>query len=579
MKKKLFARIFISFIIVSLCLGVLIALFSIESVRRHYLASEETSLKNYLGILNSMSEPLIIRNDRAGLEVLVTKLGDGTDIRYTVVAPDGVVMADSEKNPAEMDNHFNRPEIQGALHGGTPSSSRFSNTIKENMLYLATVYRDKSGDIRAILRASKPLADISVLSDSLARDIIKALVLITAFSILLAYFYSRRFYEPIKELAEASKKVASRDFNVKVSVRERDEIWELAENFNFMTAQIKELFEAISEKQKQLDAVIDSVAEGLIVLDEKGRIVLINRSFKKIADSEVKEGNFYWECFMPTRFNEAVEQGLKERKYFVEQMDIKDRVYLCSATFLEEKGQSAFVLYDITEFKDLERIKKDFVANVSHELRTPLTAIKGFAETLEQDTKDPDSRRYLDIIKKNTERLINIVADLLTLSQLEEMEKLREPEKVDLQAVLMNCAKVFEQPVRHKGLAFSMDIQKGLPPVMGDPFRLEQVFINLIDNAVKYTEKGSVTVIAAAENSSVKVTVADTGSGIPAEHLPRIFERFYVVDKSRSRKLGGTGLGLSIVKHIVQLHGGRITAESEAGSWTRLTVTLPAKKA
>jgi two-component system phosphate regulon sensor histidine kinase PhoR len=248
---------------------------------------------------------------------------------------------------------------------------------------------------------------------------------------------------------------------------------------------------------------------------------------------------------------------------------------LFSANFLEEKKQEAFVLYDISEFKDLERIKKDFVANVSHELRTPLTAIKGFAETLEQDSKDAESRHYLDIIKKNTDRLINIVTDLLTLSQLEEMEKLNETEKVAISDVITNALKIFEQPIKAKGLELRENIDKNIPAIKGDFFRLEQVFINLIDNAVKYTEKGIIEISAKADEKQVKITVSDTGLGVSKESLPRIFERFYTADKSRSRKLGGTGLGLSIVKHIVNLHNGRITVTSEQGKGTTFEILLP----
>jgi two-component system, OmpR family, phosphate regulon sensor histidine kinase PhoR len=575
MKNKLFTRIFLSFIIVALLLSALIGIFSSGSVRSHYLKTETASLREFIQVVKPTVETYINSGDFAGLENLLKKMSTQTDIRFTIININGKVLADSERNPAEMDNHINRPEVRGALEGRESTSTRYSNTIGEDMLYFAHPFADGKGGIKYVIRGSMPLSDIKTLSNSLTKDILKSMMFILLISIILAYFYSKRIFEPIKELAEASKKVAAHDFNVRVSVRERDEIWELAESFNFMTLQIKELFGSLSEKQKQLDAVIESVAEGLVVVDDKGRIVLVNKSFRKIAGSDVKEGNFYWESFMPVKFNDAIEQGLKNRKYFVEQIGINDRVYLCSATFLEEKKQAAFVLYDITEFKDLERIKKDFVANVSHELRTPLTAIKGFAETLEEDAKDPEAKRYLEIIKKNTERLINIVTDLLTLSQLEETEKPETGGRADLHTILTNAAKVFEQQIKQKKLELKLDIQNNLPEIKGDAFRLEQVFINLIDNAVKYTEAGSVIISAKAEGGDVVISVSDTGSGIPAQHLQRIFERFYVVDKSRSRKLGGTGLGLSIVKHIVLLHNGRITAESEKGKGTKFTVILP----
>jgi two-component system phosphate regulon sensor histidine kinase PhoR len=575
MKNKLFTRIFISYIIVAAVTAVLSGFFSMNSIRSHTIETQKSILKKFISVIMPSAEPYLKKPGAAGLEEFIKKASIGTDIRFSFINKDGKVLADSEHDPETMDNHSYRPEIRSALAGSDGSSMRFSNTIKQDMLYYAVPYYGGNKYVSAVIRASMPVSDIKALSDSMMWEIIKALALVLLIALAAAYFYSRNLYRPIKELAIASGKVAAQDFDVRVSVRERDEMRELAENFNFMTSQIKQLFSELKEKQKQLDSIIDSVSEGLLVVDEKGRLVLINKSFRAIAGADIKEGGFYWECFMPVKFNEAVEKGLKNRAYFVEQLDIKGRTYLCSANFLEEKKQVAFVLYDISEFKDLERIKKDFVANVSHELRTPLTAIKGFAETLEQDSKNAEERHYLDIIKKNADRLINIVNDLLTLSQLEEMEKLSDTDNVNIFEVVSNALKIFEQAIKAKGLSVNVDIDRRVPLIKGDFFRLEQVFINLIDNAVKYTDKGSIDISAVVEEKQVKIILTDTGAGIAPDHLPRIFERFYVVDKSRSRKLGGTGLGLSIVKHIVGLHRGRIAAASEQGKGTTFEIYLP----
>jgi two-component system phosphate regulon sensor histidine kinase PhoR len=575
MRRTLFARMFLGYAAVIAIFSIIIVSLSSGTIKNHFMTSSATALKDSTVMLRVITAPYLKSGDYEGLEKAVVSMKSGAEVRFTIIQKDGTVLADSDRDPKAMDNHVNRPEVKVALEGREGTAVRYSNTISEDMQYLAVPVYSAKGDISAIIRASLPLKDIKLAEANFYHNIYKALFIALFAALITAYFFSRHLYNPIKELAEASKKVANREFDTRVTFRDRDDMRELAENFNFMTAQIKDLFDEVSEKQRQLDAIIESVTEGLMVTDEKGRIILINKSFRKISGTECGPGNYYWECFMPTKFNELVESGLKDKKYFVEQVDIKDRVYLCNVNFLEEKKQAAFVLYDITEFKDLERIKKDFVANVSHELRTPLTAIKGFAETLEQDTKDPEERHYLEIIKKNTERLINIVADLLTLSQLEQMEKMVEADKVDLGALVANAVKISEQLIKTKGLTVETDMAKGLPLIRGDMFRLEQVFINLVDNAVKYTEKGSIKIAALQEGQNVRITITDTGIGIPPEQLPRIFERFYVVDKSRSRKLGGTGLGLSIVKHIVLLHSGRITAESEPGKGTAFTVVLP----
>jgi two-component system phosphate regulon sensor histidine kinase PhoR len=577
MKKTLFVKIFLSYAALVAVLSGLIIVFSFNSIKKYYIETETVHLREAVVMLDGSAGSLISGENGDGLEAMIKKMTSGSDLRFTVINPDGSVMADSNSDPLRMDNHLNRPEISEAFLGKEGMSIRYSNTIKEDMLYLAKPFVNVNSRIAAVLRASIPLRDIKIITASINADIIKASLLALLAAIAATFIFARRFYTPISELAGASQRVADGDFDAKVSVRERGEFKELADNFNNMTARIKGLFEEVNLQKGQLDAVLSSIGEGLVVVDEKGRIVLINGSFKKISGTECREGSFYWECFMPPSFNGAVEKCLKEKKNFNEQVEIREKVYLCSGAILEPKGQAAVVMHDITEFKELERIKKDFVANVSHELRTPLTAIKGFTETLEEGTKDAEERHYLDVIKKHTERLINIVNDLLTLSQLEQMEKTQLAEKVDLKEVLANAVKIFEQAIKKKGLSLTIGVEKDLPQFYGDYFRLEQVFINLIDNAVKYTEKGGITVTARRDNGNAVIEVSDTGSGIPAEHLPRIFERFYTVDKSRSRKLGGTGLGLAIVKHIVMLHGGTVSVESKPGEVTRFTVNIPLK--
>ena len=232
------------------------------------------------------------------------------------------------------------------------------------------------------------------------------------------------------------------------------------------------------------------------------------------------------------------------------------------------------IFHDITEMKNVEEIKKDFVVNVSHELRTPLTAIKGFAETLEEET-DEKNRHYVDIIKRNTDRLINIVQDLLALSQLEERGTRLELEEVDLGDMIERTLKIFEHRMREKNLKFDLKTENGFPLIKADPFKLEQVFVNLIDNAIKYTEHGEITLSLKQSGNQVMMELEDTGIGISEDHIPRIFERFYVTDKSRSKMLGGTGLGLSIVKHIVLLHNGTIDVKSTPNKGTTFSITLP----
>jgi two-component system phosphate regulon sensor histidine kinase PhoR len=246
----------------------------------------------------------------------------------------------------------------------------------------------------------------------------------------------------------------------------------------------------------------------------------------------------------------------------------------CNAVFLDKRDEVVVTCIDITRIKTIETIKKDFVDNVSHELNTPLAAIKGYAETLEDEVA-PQHRSYLGIIKRNTDRLISIVQDLLSLSELEDKGLTPHFDAVDVQTLLNNVVKFYEETIRQKGLKLQIQADEQLPVIRGDAFKLEQLLLNLLDNAVKYTEKGTISISISLEEGDIRIDVADTGIGIPEESSGRIFERFYVVDKSRSKKVGGTGLGLSIVKHIVQMHGGSIRVESTAGEGSTFVIRLP----
>jgi len=321
-----------------------------------------------------------------------------------------------------------------------------------------------------------------------------------------------------------------------------------------------------------LGAIIASLTEGLVVLDRRGVILRCNESFETLAGAEHAEGRIHWEVFRNLDFTLLLENARRDRQTCSGEVELADRTYICNVTFLEPGERIVSIFHDVTEIKKLERVKKDFVVNVSHELRTPLTAIKGFLETMEDEVTDQGSH-YLTIIKRNTDRLIHIVTDLLLLSELEQKEEL-QLRKINLKILVQNILPVFDQRIKEKGLTFSLDSPEKLPPIQGDVFKLEQVFVNLMDNALKYTEQGGITLSLQQVDGKVSVQVSDTGIGIPKHDLPRIFERFYVVDKSHSRKFGGTGLGLSIVKHIVFLHNGTIDVQSTQGVGTAITVTL-----
>ncbi len=572
MKHSLFFKVFLSFCLIILSFSILVFFFSFKTIKNHYINTLSLDLKNLAYTLKLKVLPLIEEKDFKRLDSLVKEIGKKIKTRITIIAPSGKVLADSEKNPELMENHNNRPEVKQAKIKGFGKSLRFSTTVKEEMLYVAIPVKSKEKFL-GILRVSLFLKDINKLLSNLKNRIFEAVFFITFFSLIGAFLLSRNLSYPLKELVSASEKLADGDFSAKVKFKRKDEIGKLAESFNKMSKELKQLFDNLNLKQEELNSIISFLEEGLLVLDKKGKIILFNESFKKIAQIN-PEGKFWWEVLRNPEVDKLIEKAKKEERVSSKELELNGKVFLCSLVFIPSKEELIIVLHDITEFKKLEKIKKDFVVNVSHELRTPLTAIKGYVETLEEEIKG-NSKHYLDIIKKHTERLINIVSDLLLLSELEEKGLTQIKEDVNLEEIAKNVCKIFEQRAKEKNLKLNL-ICENKPVIKGDPFKLEQMFINLIDNAIKYTEEGEVSVFLRRTDKEVIIKVKDTGIGIPKEHLDRIFERFYVVDKSRSKKLGGTGLGLSIVKHIVLLHNGKIDVESTPGKGTEFTITFPA---
>jgi two-component system phosphate regulon sensor histidine kinase PhoR len=573
MKKPVALKIFLGYLAIVIIFGALILLFSFRLIRQHYIDSQAQQLQHWQKSLEVQVWPLLEEKRFQELDSWAKDFAKLVEARITVVDPEGKVLADSEENRDEMESHRYRPEIQQALEGRVGKSLRYSSTLKEKMLYVALPLQ-KGGQIQGVLRVSLFVRDIDLLLSALKKNMALVAGAIILLFLILAFFISRNISRPIRELTLASRRVAGGDFQGKVHLRSQDEFHDLGLAFNFMTGRIKALFEDLSRKKDELDSIISSIPEGIVTLDKEGKISFSNQSFKDFIGNEAIEGKLYWEVFRKPDLWGVVEKAKQEGRTVADEMMFDDKAYVCLAVPLPLRSEIIVMLHDITHIKKLGQVKKDFVTNVSHELRTPLTAIKGYVETLETEI-GPEQKGYVDIIKRNIERLINIVTDLLTLSQVEEKSVALEIEEVDVRTLAEYAFKIFEPRAREKNLSMELRAEPHLPRLKGDPFRLEQVLINLIDNAVKYTERGTITISLRPQNNNVIFEVEDTGTGISQEHLDRIFERFYVIDKSRSRKMGGTGLGLSIVKHIVQLHNGQIQVESSPGKGTKFTVILP----
>ncbi len=551
--------------------------FASREIERHYLKTIETNLKHQAELTEELLENLLPYGETRQIDALAKRIGKRIETRITVIGLDGQVLGDSGNDPQKMENHLTRPEIQQALKEGMGKSIRYSTTLKEAMLYIALPTR-KNGNITGVIRASFPLGQIRALIWDVNSKILYLTLILAIFVLLLSFLSAKSITKPVKEMALAAKKIAKGNFDTVLSIKTKDEIGELSFSLNQMAQELRRLFTTLTLEREGLQKILWAMVEGVVVLDSQKRIILANESFKEMFgfSSQSIRGKPYWEILRNIDIERLIDKALSSGKTEASEIRYQNRVYLGNATLLSRaKGKEVLIVFhDITEIKQLERVKADFVANVSHELRTPLTAIRGFVETLEEETSEKQ-QHFLKIIKKHTDRLINLVSDLLLLSKIEERGKELEMEDVNLKEVIRDVLKIFENKLKGKNLKSELTAPDRLPLIKADSFLMEQLFINLIDNAVKYTKGGEVKVEIFPQNQKIEIRVSDTGIGIPEKHINRIFERFYVADKARSRQVGGTGLGLSIVKHIVLLHNGEISVDSKIGRGTTFTIILP----
>ena len=505
--------------------------------------------------------------------------------RITIVAPDGKVIADSLEDPAKMENHSDRLEIAEALKGRTGKSVRYSPTLHQNMMYVAMplhAAKEKS----EILRVAVSVSLIDTTLSEIYMKIIIAGIIIAIFAGLISVAVSRRISSPILELEKVAANFAKGNFKRKLAVTDIDEIDELAGSMNYMADELNRRMREILEQRNRQNAILSSMMEGVIAVDAEGRIISMNRSATALLKApDVYEGRFFQEVVRNAALQNFIDAVLSEKQTVEKELSFFDteqhHLYVRGTVLNDPEGGcigALLVMNDITRLKKLEHLRSEFVANVSHEIKTPLTAIKASVETLlEAETGKDEEEQLLKIIGRHTERLTSIVDDILSLSKLED-EKQKDTGKFGetlvenvIEAALADCREKAEL----KQVSFTVNSNKSIVGIMNSSL-IEQALVNLIDNAIKYSEpQSSVEIESFRENGNILISVKDHGCGISEKHLPRVFERFYRVDKARSRKLGGTGLGLSIVKHIANVHGGKVEVESAVGKGSKFTIILP----
>ncbi len=573
--KRLSSKIFLSHLLVILFLTSLIVVFSFRIIKSDY---QQTLVNNLTSLNNTFQFKLkdyIIDNKVDKIDSLTKAIGKEINIRITVVDMNGRVIGDSESNPETMDNHKNRPEILKALNGEIGKSVRYSNTVQKEMIYLALPIKINES-IFGISRVSYFASDFDELLSSLLIYMIELSLLVIIITLVGVLYFTRNLTKPINQLSIAASNVAAGDFDIKVKVKSKDEIATLARNFNLMTNKLKDLFEQVISQKEELNTIITSIEEGLVSLDSEGRILLANEMFNRIIETELVEGRKYKKVIKEKSFRNLFKDTLKNKKSITKEIQVNDQYFLTSSNYIESKNEVVILFHDITEIKKLEQIKKDFAINISHELRTPLTAIKGFLETMQSEVEGNElAVKYMKIITRHTNRLIDLVQDLLMLSEVEDENIRLIYSEFNIYKFIENVSKIFEQKLNDKNLRFEINSDDKNLKIKADIFKLEQVFINLIDNGIKYTDEGKISINIKSSKEYINISIEDTGIGIPENDVDRIFERFYLVNKARTRKEGGTGLGLSIVKHIILNHKGTIKVESKIDVGTKFLIKLP----
>ncbi len=575
--KKIFHKLLYGYLFLIIVLLFFLSILSYNIMKSFYIDSLIVDLNK---IANSIKPEVMIflnKKDYNALDKYIKETGKRIDTRITVILKNGKVVADSKKPPETMENHITRPEIIFALKKGKIGHSiRFSTTVKAHMLYVAIPLENNGGKVFAILRVSLFIKNIDKFLTILGKNIYFMSFILFILSIGIAIVFSKNISKPIDKIIDASEKIAKGSFKIRVNIKRDDEIGELIDNFNFMAEKLDSFFSELISQKEKLKNIIDSINEGVIVIDKQGKIETTNHKFKNIFNISDLKNRYYWEILNNVEFEELIKSTAEKKQRQTREYKRGDKIFLCE-TAIMQNNKIIIVFHDITERKKMEIYKRELIDNVSHELKTPLTLIQGFVETLEEEEQDETKRKYLEIIKKNSERLINIVNDLAVLSKTEsKFSDKSDFKKISLNPIINNTAMLFKERMEKKGIKFKIKIPKSDIFIIGDSFLMEEVLTNLLDNAYKYTEKGKIVVSLRKEKNNAILTVSDTGIGIPSNSIERIFERFYVVDKSRSRQTGGTGLGLSIVKHIILLHSGNIKVESEEGKGSEFIITLPA---
>ena len=580
-------QLYTPFLLVILVSLIIIIWFSTGSLREFYLNQCAADLESRAYLLEGQINQHIAHMNFDSINGLCVSLGQKTSTRFTVILPSGQVVGDTDEDPLAMEDHSQREEIAAALRGQKGVSIRYSNTLQQNLMYVAVPsYHD--GQLAAVIRSAFSISSIEKNLMAIKYKFALGGLLVAILAAIANLIISRRISRPLEELKEGARRFAEGDLGYRLPIPDTEEIKNLAETMNQMARQLDDRIRTVLRNQNEQQAMLSSMTEGILAFDKQEHLININQAALELFGIDKQEalGKSIQETIRNPEMQKMVSSALSSNEPVEKEIILTgngEKYLQAHGTILRDgRGQAIgalVVLNDMTRLRMLEKVRRDFVANVSHELKTPITSIKGFVETLLDGALENsrDTHKFLEIVARQADRLNAIITDILSLSKIEQESERDEItlEYSCLKDVLRSAIQSCEIKAAEKSINVNLDCDSKIKAPIS-PHLLEQAVINLIDNAIKYSEPESTVEVACRKlDDKVEIFVSDQGCGLSPDHLPRVFERFYRVDKARSRKLGGTGLGLAIVKHIAMAHKGEVDVKSYPQKGSTFFIRLP----
>jgi len=566
-KSRIFLKLFAaSLVLIAACMLTMNVL--IQRAWEGMLRSEiESSLREKTLLFAQQ----VANTPRDSLPQITKQAAKEANERATVIDSSGKVLADSEADPATMENHAGRPEFAQALQGQMGTATRSSATVGVDFLYAAVPIPGGA------VRLAHPLSAVRDANRRVRNDVLKSSAVAALTALVLAFIATQLIGRRLARITEFAERIAAGDLSARIQEESGDEIAHVASALDKTARKLEEGFRAVDSSRQTLETLLNSMQEAVIAVSEDGRVLWANQRMERLLPSGIRMGEPLVQSARDPEILRAVQAAIESRDIVVARAAkiFSGRIFDLTAAPMPGGGVVA-VMHDQTEIERVEKTRRDFIANVSHELRTPLTSIQGYAETvLEHEQLTDTAREFVEIIRKNAMRMARLTEDLLVLARVESGERNFKLQPATPQELLEEAVQTFQEIADSRGLELAV-MNTASSSVLVDRDAIHQVFGNLIDNAMKYGEEGGKILVGACETEDgVQFYVRDFGAGIPSEHLPRLFERFYRVDKARSRESGGTGLGLAIAKHVVRAHGGTIKAKSELNHGSTFSFTLP----